>query len=152
MDFILSNILLPIILALIVGLPLSIYAGFICGRILIFEEIKNKLTEIVYLNSGPFEGSLHIKTSVRNIDTMEIIQKRLEKLGHRPVTKELSELILVIRNELSSLESDFKYCEIRHKREPKATMIEHEIMMSCFERISSFKPSIKQILMPNLKI
>jgi hypothetical protein len=152
MDFILSNILLPIMLALIVGLPLSIYAGFICGRILIFEEIKNKLSEIVYLNSGPFESSLHIKTSVRNIDKMEIIEQRLENLGHKSVTKELSEIILQIRSELSNLESEFNYCEIRQKREPKSTMIGHEIIVNCFERISSMKPSKKQILMPTLKI
>ncbi len=152
MEFILSNILLPVLLALIVGLPLSIYAGFICGRILIFEEIKNKLTEIVYLNSGPFESSLQIITSVRNIDTMEIIEQRLENLGHKSVAKELSEIILIMRSELSNLESDFNYCEIRQKREPKMTMIGHEIIMNCFERISSLKPSKKHILMPNLKI
>ena len=152
MDFILSNILLPVVLALLVGFPLSIYAGFICGRIIIFEEIKNKLTEIIYLNAGPFESSSHIKASVRNLGLMEIIDQRLEKLGHKSASKELSEIILQISSELSNLESDFTYCETRHKREPKTTMIGNDIIMKCFESISTMKPSTKQILLPNLKI
>lgn len=152
MDFILSNILLPVVLALLVGFPLSIYAGFICGRILILEEIKNRLAEIIYLNVGPFDSSSQIKVSVRNIDLMEIIEERIEKLGHKFVSKELSEIILQIRSELSDLESDFTYCETRHKRDPETTMIGNDIIMQWSERISSMKPSIKQIIMPNLRI
>ena len=152
MDFILFNILLPVFLALFVGLPMSIYAGFICGRILIFEEIKNKLAETIYLNAGPFETCSQIKGSLRNLDLMEIIDQRLEDLGHNSVSEELSEIILQIRDELSKLESDFFYCETRHKREPKATMIGKDIMMKCFEKIASMKPSIKPILTPRLKI
>ncbi len=134
MDFILYNILLPVVLALFVGLPLSIYAGFICGRILIFEEIKNRLTEIIDLNVGPFDNSSQIKASVRNIDLMEIIEQRIERLGHKTVSKELSEIILQIRSELSNLESDFTYCETRHKRDPKTTIIGNDIIMQWFEK------------------
>ena len=148
----LSDILFSIILPLSVGFLLSIYAGFICGRILIFEEIKYKLIEIIGLNSGPFESSLHIKTSIRNIDKMEIIEQRLEKLGHKSAKNNLSEIIHMVRDELSNLQSEFDYCETRQKREPKSTIIGNEIIANCFEKISSLKPSKMQIIIPSLKI
>lgn len=152
MNFILPNILLPVLLALFIGLPLSIYAGFICGRILIFEEIKNKLTEIISMNLGPFESSSQIATSIRTIDLMEIIHQRLENLGHKSVSKELSKIIIEFQNELSKLESDFIWCEARHKREPKSTTIENDVIMKWFEKIVAMKPSIKPILTAKLKI
>ena len=152
MDFILSNIVLPIVLALIVGLPLSIYAGFICGRILIFEEIKNRISENIYMNLGPFESSSQITASNRNIEIIETIEQRLDKLGHKSASKVISEIISEIRSELSKLESDFIYCETRHKRDPVATMIENEIIKHWLHGISNMKPSLKNIAMPNLKI
>lgn len=152
MNFIFSNIVLPIVLALIVGLPLSIYAGFICGRILIFEEIKNRISEIINMNVGPFESSLQIIASDRNIVLMEVIEQRLDKLGHKAVSKDLSEIISEIRSELSKLKSDFVYCETRQKRGPVATVIENTATRHWLDKISKMKPSIKQIVMPNLKI
>jgi hypothetical protein len=152
MNFTLTNILLPVLLALFVGLPLSIYAGFICGRILIFEEIKNRIVEIICLNSGPFESSSQIQTSIRDLDRMEIIDQRLEDLGHKSVSKELWDIILEFKHELSQLETDFSWSEARHKSEPRSNIIKNDITRKWFEKIDSIKPSIKAILIAKLKI
>lgn len=113
----------PIIVGLIIGIFASIYASMICSKILIFNSIKSKCKEVLFLNSGPFTSSVDVKNSIKNFEYYDYVADNLNLLGHFYASNEILELKSKIIYNLNDISSDFYYSEVRRKNNVSETSI-----------------------------
>lgn len=146
MSFVLTNIVLPVLMAICIGLPLSIYAGFICGRIVIFCEIQNRINEIVMANSGPFDDSKQIRNAIRSIETLSVISQRLDDQGNSSFGNSIYEIETQMKKALGELESQFVYSETRMKSDPPSAIVSNEQCRDWYSLVENARPSLKYIL------
>lgn len=146
MSFVLTNIVLPVLLALCVGLPLSIYAGFICGRIVIFHEIKNRVNEIIMANIGPFNDSTRIRGAQRSIETLSVISQRLDDQGNSAFSKSVYDIERELTKALGELESQFVYSEARRKNDPPSSIVANDQCREWYSVVDNGRASLKYIL------
>lgn len=133
-------------MAICVGLPLSIYAGFICGRIVIFREIQNRAIEIIMANSGPFDDSAQIRNARRAIETLSVISQRLDDQGNSSFSKSTYEIETQFNGALGELESQFVYSETRMKNDPPKRIVANEQCRDWYSLVDNARPSLRYIL------
>ena len=144
--FILSSIVLPVLLAICVGLPLSIYAGFICGRMILFREIQNRVNETIMANSGPFDNSTEIRRALTAIEILSVISRRLDDQGNSAFAQSAFQIELKMTEVLRQLESDFVVSEVRHKTDPPSRIIPNETCRELYSIVDNGCASLAYLL------
>lgn len=149
MEFITTSILLPMFITIFIGTPLSIYAGVIATRFILFGEIKNKCCETIILNSGPYRNSVQIENCKNNLEVLRNNIIRLDNMGYYKASEELSNIFKSLNGELSDIHSSFMYSEVRAKTSP--TKINLSINES-LEDILKLKPDLRVLLKISLNV
>jgi len=143
MDFFVNSILIPIIITISVATPASIYAGIIAARFVLFGEIKNKCNEIIFLNSGYYHCTSDVVRARKNLEALYNVILRLENLGYLTFAGKLSDIYSTINSELSEIETEFMYSEVRGKTSPTKHSINVTVHL---DEIINIKPEIFVLL------
>lgn len=133
-------------MAICIGLPLSIYAGFICGRIVIFREIQNRVNEIIMANPGPFDESTQIRNAKHLIEPLSVISQRLDDQGNSSFSKCIYDIETQMNKALGDLESQFVYSETRVKSDPPSSIVSNEQCRDWYSLVDNGRPSLGYIL------
>lgn len=149
MEFITTSLLLPIFITVFIGTPLSIYAGVIATRFILFGEIKNKCCETIILNSGPYRNTSEIENCKKNLEILKNNIIRLENMGYDKASVTISNIFYLLNKELSDIHTSYMYSEVRAKTSP--TKINLSINDS-LDDILKLKPELSVLLKISLNV
>lgn len=76
------DLIIAILIGVLIGVPVSLYAGFVSARVLSFYEIRSEAWEIVTLAAQPISSRDELKNASQVLERLIGISIKLESHGH----------------------------------------------------------------------
>jgi hypothetical protein len=108
-----TDTVIAILIGIIIGVPVSMYAGFVSSRILAFYELRSEAWEIILLSSQPLKSSAQLNGAVAILDRLISVSIKLEAQGHKDARDTIDNVWISLESDLSAKEVTWILLEAR---------------------------------------